>query len=317
MINIQSEEKQEKRGINAPSKFYVLAGVTTLLGFVSSFSLSRGLYAQGAILLVLFLTVFIVNVLLVYTKQHITIGVAANSVAFAIPFLGLFSLYFVIGFAILFFLLLGGAYRARSDMDNMVKIKFAHLVRVISRSAITAVLVFLSVVVILSSNFSVSRGSIDRVLEISSPVIDRFINGFNSNANTGELLADFVEAKLEKDQNYISLPLRERNLVIAEQVDALIGRIEESTGVAINPEGSVSENLYEIIDTKLSSLTPKMQLYWSALLIAILWLSVQSVGFVIHIPLAALVFLIYEFLFAVKFATLQMETRSKEVISLK
>ena len=79
---------------------------------------------------------------------------------------------------------------------------------------------------------------------------------------------------------------------------------------------SGSENVHKIVDTRLSSLSPKAQIYWSMALIAAVWLSVQSVEFIIYIPLAVLVFLVYELLFALGFAVIQVESKSKEVISL-
>jgi len=317
MVNVQADKGEAKRGISVLSKFYILIAFTTLLGFAASYLFSVGSLLYGTVLLVLFLSFFIIEALFIFIKPYMVAAVVLNSVAFALPFLKLFSKYFLVGFIVLVLFLLHGAYRGRHEMDNMVKIHFTRLVRVISRSIITAIVIFLSIVIILNSNFSISKESTDKTIRFASPIIGRFIEGFNAEVNTGVLLSELAEKELSKSEEFIALPVIARRSVVENQVAELKLKIEESIGTTINLNQSVSDNIYEIVSTKLSALTPKTQIYWSAALIATVWLSVQSVEFIIYIPLAILVFLIYELLLSLKFAAIQMETKSKEVISLK
>ena len=317
MINVGTEQNKIRRGIGAPPKIYALITLASLVSFGASYLLSTGTYVGGIVLLVVFLTLFAVNALLIDTKRPLVFGVIANAVAFALPFLRLFSWSFIIGFIVLTVFLWDGAYRARRNIDNMVKIRFGHLVRSISRSMLTAVLVFLSIIIVMSADFSVSRNGVDRALVVATPVMGRFVDGFSGEIRTEDLLINVVEKQLASNKNYIALPARERRAVLENQVEVLMEKLEKSVGVEIDPDVSVGENVYKLIDAKLSALTPRTQMYWGAIVVAILWLSIQSIEFIIYIPLAVLVFLVYEFLFATKFATLQMETKSKEVISLK
>lgn len=317
MVNVQASNVETKRGFSAPAKFYILIALTTLLGLVSSYLFSAGNFVYGAVFLVLFLSFFIIEALFIFSKPYLATGVALNSIAFAFPFLRLLSMYFLVGFAVFVLFLLHGAYRGRSEIDNMLKIRFTRLVRVISRSMITAVVVFLGIIIVLSNNFSISRESVDKTIKLSAPIIERFIEGFDGEVNTGTFLKQITERELRESEAFIALSVRDRQIIVERQAIDLKLRIEKSIGAAINLDASISENIYEIIDTKLSGLEPRAQIYWSVILIATLWLSVQSVEFIIYIPLTILVFLIYELLFVLKFATMQMETRSKELISLK
>jgi len=317
MVSVEVNKGGVKQGSGSPLKFYILVALATLTGLGASYLFSTGSFLYGTVLLVLFLTLFVTESLLISSRFHLIAAVVLNSVAFAIPFAKPFSLFFLGGFIILVLFLINGAYSGRREMDNMVKIHFTRLVRVISRSMITAVVVFLSVVIILNNNFSASRASIDRLVDITTPIISRFVNGFSGGANTGELLKSITEKELSGDKNFIALSVRDRRTVVENQANELKLKIEELTGITIDSGASIRENAYEMINTKLSSLTPKAQIYWSMVLIAVLWLSIQSVEFLIYLPLAVLVFLVYELLFAMKFITMQMEMRSKEVISLR
>jgi len=317
MVKIIADKAKGSGGVSPSTKVYVLIALATLFGALSSYFFNMGALLYGTIFLVLFLTFFMVESLFVYTKLQIATAVAINAVAFSLPFLRLISIYFVIGFILLFLFLFLGAYRGRREIDNMVKIKFPKLVRVISGSLITAVVLFLSIVVILSSNFSISMERVDQIVRISTPLVSKFIEGFDANINTGDLLARVTEKQLESSDEFSALSARDKQAVINEQIEELKAGIEEWAGASINLDATVTENIHNVVDMKLSSLTPRAQIYWSAALIATVWLSVQGVEFLVYIPLAILVFLVYELLFAMGFAVIQMESRSKEIISLK
>ena len=317
MVEISADKAGNGRGTNASSKIYILVLLTALTGAVASYFLNSGRFLGGIIFLILFLTFFIVESLFLHDKRRLIPTVVTVSVAFALPFFRLFSASFLIGFVILLVFLFQGARMGGLAMGNMVKIKFFRLVRIISGSIISAVVIFLSIVLILTSNFSISRQRVDQVMVLATPFIERFIIGFDADKNTGELLTQITENQLAKADEFMKLSSTDKRTVLTRETEAVKARIEESLGEKIDLNASVSENVHKIVDTKLSSLSPKAQIYWSAAFIAAIWLSVQSIEFIIYIPLAVLVFLVYELLFALGFAVIQTESRSKEVISFR
>ena len=317
MVEISADKAGNGRGTNASSKIYILVLLTALTGAVASYFLNSGRFLGGIIFLILFLTFFIVESLFLHDKRRLIPTVVTVSVAFALPFFRLFSASFLVGFVILLVFLFQGARMGGLAMGNMVKIKFFRLVRIISGSIISAVVIFLSIVLILTSNFSISRQRVDQVVALATPFIERFIIGFDADKNTGELLTQITENQLAKADEFMKLSSTDKRTVLTRETEAVKARIEESLGEKIDLNASVSENVHKIVDTKLSSLSPKAQIYWSAAFIAAIWLSVQSIEFIIYIPLAVLVFLVYELLFALGFAVIQTESRSKEVISFR
>ena len=317
MVEISADKAGNGRGTNASSKIYILVFLTALTGAVASYFLNSGRFLGGIIFLILFLTFFIVESLFLHDKRRLIPTVVTVSVAFALPFFRLFSASFLIGFVILLVFLFQGARMGGLAMGNMVKIKFFRLVRIISGSIVSAVVIFLSIVLILTSNFSISRQRVDQVVALATPFIERFVIGFDADKNTGELLTQVTENQLAKADEFMKLSSTDKHTVLTRETEAVKARIEESLGEKIDLNASVSENVHKIVDTKLSSLSPKAQIYWSAAFIAAIWLSVQSIEFIIYIPLAVLVFLVYELLFALGFAVIQTESRSKEVISFR
>lgn len=317
MVEITADKGNFHRSARAPLKFYALMGLATIFAFASGYLLSTGSFLYGSAALMFFLTLFIVESLFVSERFYALIAAALNALAFSAPFLKFFSIYFLFGFGFLLLLLLDGSNRGRRELDNMIKIRFARIVRVVSRSMISGIVIFLSVMLILSANFSITKESTEKALGIASPIIKRFVEGFNARANTGELLANITEKELLSSDIFLSLSPQERNAVIQNQTEELQASIEESIGTTIDLDISVAENVYEIVDNRLSSLTPKTRAYWSLILVAAVWLSIQGVEFIIFAPLAVLVFLIYELLFALKFARIENITKSKEIISLQ
>ena len=317
MVEISADKARNGRGTNASLKIYILVFLTALTGAAASYFLNSSRFLGGIIFLILFLTFFIVESLFLHDKRRLTPTVVTVSVAFALPFFRLFSASFLVGFVILLVFLFQGARMGGLAMGNMVKIKFSRLVRIISGSIISAVVIFLSIVLILTSNFSISRQRVDQVVALATPFIERFIIGFDADKNTGELLTQITENQLAKADEFMKLSSTDKHTVLTRETEAVKARIEESLGEKIDLNASVSENVHKIVDTKLSSLSPKAQIYWSAAFIAAIWLSVQSIEFIIYIPLAVLVFLVYELLFALGFAVIQTESRSKEVISFR
>lgn len=317
MVDVPKATIATGGGSGALYKVYGLIGLTTVIGAIAGYLLNSGELAYGATALIAFLTLFILEAIFIGERNHLMTAVVLNTLAFALPFLRLFSLPFLGALALFAVFMLHGAYRGKRVIDNMVKIRFPRLVYVITTSLITAVIIFLSTMLILSSNFSIKKERVDQIINLSAPVMDRFVDGFTPEMETGAFLTSFAERDAASSEEFQALPESQKRLVIDRSIANLETRINDFLGVDVNLDVSVSENIHEIAETKLSLLTPRARLYWSIVAIAVIWLSVESVKFLIFIPLTVLAFLAYELLFALGFAALQMESRSKEIISLK
>jgi len=316
MVNISEATRVGNAKSSASYKSFGLIVPTTLVGALAGYMLNGGFILYGAVALVIFLTFFILEVLFVKKERLLYIATVVEALAFAAPFFRLVSIHFALAFALFAVFLFHGAYRGRHEMDNMVKIRFTRVIHVISRSVITAVVIFLTAVLLMSSNFRVEENRVEQIVNIASPLLERFAGEFSADTNTRVLIGNFAIRNSVKNEDFQLLPASQRQLIIDDWVIELAGRLEEVLGTEINLDSSVSANIHDIIETKLGSLTPRAQLYLALVIIATVWVSLRSVELLIYVPLSALVFLIYELLFALGFASMQLESRSKEIISL-
>lgn len=316
MINISQTIPRGNVKSQASTKLLGLVAFTTLIGVLAGYLLNGGLLLYGAIALVIFLTLFILEVLFINKQNLLSLVALLGGFAFALPFFKLVSIYFILAFIVFVAFLFHGAYRGRREMDNMVKIRFTRVIHVISTSIITAVVIFLTAILIMGSNFGVKEKSVGRVIDIAAPFLGRFVGDFTVDTQARVLLGNFVERSSIKNEDFQALPVIQKQLIIDDGVRELTERIEEYLGTGIDLDNSITANVHNIIENKLGTLTPRAQLYLALIVIATVWISIHSVEFLVYIPLAVLVFLTYELLFALGFASMQLESKSKEIISL-
>lgn len=317
MVNISQRETVTGGESSASIKLYSLIAFTGVVSAIAGFLLNGGFLLYGAILLVVFLSTFILEILFISQLKLLSIATGVNAISFALPFFALASLSFVAAFIVFAALLFSGAYRGRYELQNMLRIHFARVSRVVTTSLITAIVLFLSTVLILSSNFSIKEERVDQVVNITAPALARFFGDFDGGTETRILLSNFARENAIKDDNFLALPSAQQELVINELAVDLSKRLEESLGAQIELNNSVSQNIHEIATAKLGSLTPQGRLIWSLVAITAIWLSVRTVEFIVYIPLVVLTFLMYELLFTLGFASIKFQSRKQEFISLE
>jgi len=299
------------------SKLYGLIGVATFLALLAGYFINGGQILPGTIVLVMFLTLFILEVFFISQQGLLSVAATLNAVALAVPFFRLISLHFLVLFVVFTAILFYSAYRGQREAKNMIKVRFGRMVHIISTPMMTAIVIFLSATLILSSNFSVKRERVDQVVRLATPITRHYVDNFTPDMKTTDLLIGFSLKEAEGDKRFEALTQFQKDAVIKQAVVDLETRIEESIGTQINLDAPVSQNVHNIIETRLSLLTPKAQLYWSLIAILIIWASIRSIEFVVYIPLTILSFLVYELLSALGFVAVQLESHSKEIISLK
>jgi len=201
-------------------------------------------------------------------------------------------------------------------MKNALKINFARLVRFISTSMITGIVLFLSATLVISSEFSIKEERVNKTIDITAPLISKFVGEYDGDTQARILLTNFARKNAIESPDFSLLPEAVQAQIINESINELTVRIEDYIGAEIALDASVSENVNSLVKLKLGSLTPRTQLYWGLGFIATMWISARSIDILVYLPFALLSFLMYELLFALGFASMQLESRSKEVIKL-
>jgi hypothetical protein len=140
-----------------------------------------------------------------------------------------------------------------------------------------------------------------------------------------ETVKDFLTNQIESsvvtvNGNSISvgsLPASEKNLVVSGAISSSVSQINSSMGVSIDVNSSISDNLLNVMGQKVSQLGQPMKLIVILSLYIILWSTVLLLATILAYVLTVIAFLIFEFLVMTKFAEVQMESRSHEVVTLQ
>ncbi len=324
MVNpAQIEDSEEANVIDStdesiPLKAYSLVGVTTLIALLGGYLLSKGLIFVGTLVAGIFLVCFSLQIIFLGNRYHLFLAVIINSLALALFFYQAFSFYFIVALLILIGFLYLSVRRGRSEMENLMKVSIFRIVRASIGYGLTALIIFLGAALILNSQFSFTREKVDKLVDATlTPLAKRYVPDFSPEMKMETFLTKLAERNLVANKGFQALSASLKKEAIGQSVVELQRQIEGSLGAKLQLNQSVAENIYQVLLIKVGSLTPVAKLYWSLLLVGLIWLTIKSVEFLIYLPFAILVFIVYELLLALDFAKVEFEPRSKEVVLLK
>lgn len=310
MVRVSEVETEDSRlESRIALKIYGVIFITTLAALAASFLFIQGRVALGALALLLFLALFALEVvLLASSSRHLKIAVILNSFGWAVSFYTAISFYFVIVFGFLILFLFFAAKRGKDELRNSLKIKTSRVVRAVISLSLTALVIFIFISMVLSGELALTREKIQDLTEtVISPVAKRYVKDFSPNMATGIFLERIAERNIAVSAN---------KTLINNSVAELKRELESYIGTEIDLSRSVSDNLYEALQFKISALTPQAKLYWALIILGIIFLTVKSIEFLVALPLTLLVFLLYQMALAFNFASVSLEDRSQEVVIL-
>jgi len=305
-------------GSRALPKIYIVIGVTTLTALANSFLFSQGAIVFGVLALLFFLSLFVLQViLLANADQYLTTAVVLNSLAWALFFYEAISFYYfvVFGFLILFLFLAGR--RGKDELGDSLKIKISRVVRSVIGFSLTAVVIFVFVSMILTGKFTLTEEGVKQLTDVLvAPVARHYVKDFSPDMETGVLFAKLAERSLGANSALKGLPAPLKGQAISQSVAELTKEIEGYAGTKIDLGRSVSGNLYQALQLKINTLTPEAKVYWTLIILGIIFLSVKSIESLIALPLTLLVFILYQLVLISNFASVDLKDRSQEVVLL-
>jgi hypothetical protein len=293
-----------------------------LIFFASAVTLAAGyflahsLFLYGLLGLIFFLVLFSLEVIFFSDRNHLILAVFVNALALAIPFYQSFSIELFAAWVALIVFLYLAALGGKKEMKGLMKIQTFRIVRALLWLTIAALVIFLAVALLLQSGFSLTEERTNFLVNKTlGPALRNYVPDFSASMKTEIFLNKLAENSLAANSFKYLSPLAKKQKV-AESAADLRGRIEKLTGVELEPQKSVGENINKIILAKFSRLTPSAKIYWTIIVALLLWLTVKGIEAVVVLPIGLLTFLFYEFLLALNFAAIRLETRSQEVIAL-
>ncbi len=299
-------------------KVYSLIGLVTAVALVTSYFFSIDQVSIGVFLTVVFLSLFIIEVILLDERRYLPGAMFANILGLSFFFFLAFSWFFVGALLVLAVFLALAAYRGKREMKNMVKLHFFKVSRITLGSAITAVIIFFGLLLVLNNEFTVKRQSVDRFVEVAmTPVLRRYVPSFTPEMRTGDFFKSMAESEAAGQPDLAKLSPKTRTQLINQAAAENEKQFEEYLGVELDSKETVSGNMYNVISLKLKGLTPEARLYLGLVFVGIIWLSIKSLEFILYLPLAFLAFIIYELLVVSNLIVIQLEPGSREVVVIK
>ena len=288
-------------------KAYLVILVTTAIALLGSYLLAHGTIFWGTLTLFIFLTFFALQVILLgAADNYLRTAVILNGFAWAIFFYQAISVYFILALAFLILFLFLAARRGSDELGNSLKVKTGRVVRAVVGLSLTAAVIFIFVSMILAGKITLTEeGMRDLTDIVLTPIAKHYVKDFTPDMETGVFFTKLAERNLITNRQFVN-----------QSVNQLKKDVEGYLGAEIDLKQSVSKNLYQAFQFKISSLTPQAKLYWALIILAIIFLSVKSVEFLIALPLTLLVFLLYQAALVFNFASVDLKDRSQEVVLL-
>ncbi len=301
-------------------KTYGLLALVAFMAFLMSASFSIEQPVVGAIALVIFVTLFIVQSIILTDTKFVILGGILTTVALVLPFFFLYSTFFFIAVVLLFVSVIYSGFISARESQNMIKTRIFRISRIVVGSLLTGIAIFFMAVLIITSGLRITEDRADQFVNILvSPILENFfeIEEFNSESSVREILREHVTSNIAETEEFgfLSVPAQDK------VIEGLVGRMENNLrgylGAGLNLDASLGANFHHITQLGVRDLSESAKIYLSIILIAFAWLSMRSVRFIIYIPFAALAWLVYELLISLGLVAVKLEARDKEVVSIK
>ena len=305
-------------GAKALPKIYTVIGITTLTALANSFLFSQGAIFFGVLALLLFLSLFILQVILLAKADNfLRTAVILNGLAWASFFYEAISFYYFIVFGFLILFLLLAARRGKNELGDSLKIKISRIVRSVIGLSLTAIVIFVFVSMVLAGKFTLTEEGVKQLADVLvAPVARHYVKDFSSDMETGVFFARLAERNLAANSALKGLPSPLKSQVVNQSVTELKKNIEGYLGAEIDLHRSVSGNLYEALQFKINTLTLEAKIYWILIVLGLIFLSIKSIESLIALPLTLFVFILYQAVLISNFASVDLRDRSQEVVLL-
>jgi hypothetical protein len=182
-----------------------------------------------------------------------------------------------------------------------------------------ALLLFFLALLSVRGNFFTETNFTNFILKPTSPIIAAYLHDFDPNKNTKEFITQMLVNNFsETDKQLLGkLPQAAKNETINSLVNKFATNIANSTGSAINLNKSISTNIYETIMSAYNKMTGNSRSFAIIIGVISIYYLIMSVMPILYLPIALIVFILYEIILSTGFAMVQLEYKSREVIVLK
>ncbi|MDP2705646.1 MAG: hypothetical protein Q8O49_00345 [bacterium] len=229
-----------------------------------------------------------------------------------------------IGAAAFLALFLLASKRAFDIANNSIRIKFFLITDTLLNKTVTGLMLFWSVIFLFYYfNFTdfefdqkINQQIINQALLASQPIVKIFSPNFSPYQKAATVIEEFA-----KDQAGRLVPKFDLQLpgVKEKIIKEVAGQFEQNLKnifPAVNFQDSIQGNFYRLVESKINNLADNRKLMVAIGLAMFLFLITRGLAFILLWFFSLSSFIVYKFLLLVGFAQVNLETRSREYISL-
>lgn len=214
------------------------------------------------------------------------------------------------GAAITAALLFVADWRGKTELGNMIKIRFRELkITVISTAflSLTFISLFIYVSVLDFNQIKLSRKPFDYAVKSSESLVQKVLPRFSTKLNFGELL------KMAVSRVRPELPEETSEILVAD----LTNRLEKSTNTAINLKENALDIIYNLINGLLDKIPENLRLPTIIIFALMIFFVINGGAFIFVWLISILAWLIYKLMLTTDFARIKLERSQKETVSLE
>ncbi|OGI99417.1 hypothetical protein A3H53_01370 [Candidatus Nomurabacteria bacterium RIFCSPLOWO2_02_FULL_40_10] len=302
----------------SPLKISIIIATAVLFAYLSSYFFRAGEVIYSPIFAALFLIVFVLQNLFIKSFNKLFLATLLEAIALSLPFYQSFSNYFVLAVLVLFVFLSKASFDSRRELEATIKVRFLRVAKLSLNPAIPTVILFLLVMLTIQGRVFTEEG-IGTILRPLTPLMNRYAPTFLPSMPAGELLNDVVVANLGKEElsELNKLPSWAQKQLISKSVTQLAERVGSLIGGEIDLKESITTNLLKAMTSGYSGLNSTFKALLVIGFLILFYSLLRSLTVFIYAPLALFAFVFYELLLAFNFFVIQLESRSREVITLK
>jgi len=328
LLNQASNQVNEDKSV---SKISILAAITIALSFLFGLFLKWAVLGQfsGASFFAfcaasLFLAFYLLNVFFIKSVWRSNLVIFLEGVVFMVVFYDMLSFNLLLGAFVAFVILILAGYSGRNEFDNMLKIKFWRIGRVVLPKAIFALALLVGIVYAGVSinekdgNF-ISQSTFKNLARplVQSGLFKKFVPGFDADIPSEQLFKNLAEKEIEGRPDLGILPSPLKSQLVSQAAVETEKRLNEFLGVTINSNLDILAAIYDVGIKKFASLSDNAKMIVPIVIAALMFLIIVGLTLPLRLLISLIAFLFYEVFMALGFSEIAMENRSREIILLK
>ncbi len=228
---------------------------------------------------------------------------------------------------LLFLILIWANYNGWRELQNMMKVKFWRISKVVLPKAIGGIALFSSIILVFPSVISnpiegnyqlpFSKSLIEKIIVPASDIVKNFIPGFDLSLPLQELAVNVAAQQVKDAPEAQILPKAAQQQLINKTAQDFETKIAELIGGQIKPNSKITDIVYESLSNRFSQMPESAKNLVLAGVVFLIFLTIEGFAIPLRWLVSVLAFVIYEILLMSGFATVMLEGKSKEIIILK